>query len=82
MVYFNPRKLLHPWDCQNTRLRAPNRYAGPSRGLGICWLKIFVIGGPGTSYKLNISDYYGNAGINIHAIDYVRPNQKIEISIT
>ena len=44
--------------------------------------KIFVIGGPGTSYKLNISDSYGNAGINIHAIDYVRPNQKIEISIT
>ena len=29
--------------------------------------KIFVIGGPGTSYTLYRSDYYGNAGIRLWA---------------
>lgn len=38
--------------------------------------KKFFIGGPDTLYRLNVSYYYGNAGMNIHSMQYGRPKIK------
>ena len=39
----------------------------------------FFIGGPSASYKLRLSDYNGNAGMNIHLMKYERSNNHMEI---